>query len=129
MTRYGRFIGTVQTEWLHERGKDRQMRLLRDFFFVDRRGIMWSAPAGSIVDGASIPRVFWRLCDPFIGDYRQASVVHDVACQRREHASADVHRMFYEAMRAGGVRPVQAFLMWAAVRLFGPRFSGGWRRT
>ena len=70
------------------------------------------------MDGASIPRFFWRFIgSPFIGRYRRASVIHDVHCNLKCHSSAQVHRVFYEMM-------LKAWAMWLAVRLFGPRFKG-----
>ena len=51
------------------------MILLEDVSFTSK-GKIWTAPAGSVIDGASIPRFFWRVIgSPFIGYYRRASVV------------------------------------------------------
>jgi hypothetical protein len=60
---------------------------------------------------------------PFIGDYRRASVVHDVACERHEKTSRDAHRMFYEAMLTDGTSKPRALLFYTAVRLFGPQWD------
>jgi hypothetical protein len=49
------FEGQVRTQWLRHRGPDRKMRLLEDFVFVDDQNVRWEAPAGSTIDGASIP--------------------------------------------------------------------------
>jgi hypothetical protein len=117
------FVGDVETRWLHERGDDRRMQLLKPFAFQDRHGVLWEAPNGWIVDGASIPRFFWRLCDPFVGDYRLASVVHDVACDQKTRPWQQVHRMFYEAMVCAGVPKWKARLMGAAVFVFGPHWK------
>ena len=54
-----RFEGEVRTQWLRHRGPDRRMKLLEDFAFVDDNGVRWEAPAGSVVDGASIPEFLW----------------------------------------------------------------------
>lgn len=116
-----RFVGEIDTRWLSD---GRRMKLLSSYEFIDSRGIQWFAPAGWIIDGASIPRFFWRACDPFIGRYRNASVVHDVYCDTKERPSHAVHAMFHEAMLAGGCPRWKAWLMWQAVRLFGPRFQG-----
>ena len=100
------------------------MTLNERVVFVDNRHNRWIAEAGRKIDGASIPRFFWRFIGgPFSGKYRRASVVHDVYCEDRTQPSRDVHAMFYNAMRADGVSSVKAWLMWAAVRLFGPRFD------
>jgi len=120
------FEGEVRTEWLREPGDDRTMRLLAEFVFVDSTGHRWTAVPGDTVDGASIPRMLWSVVgSPFIGDYRRASVLHDVACQRRDRPSKDVHRMFYEAMRAVSNHASTALKFRTAVRLFGPSWTIG----
>ena len=40
---------------------------------------------------------------PLDGPYRNASIVHDVACVSMTDPWDDVHFMFYEACRCGGV--------------------------
>lgn len=118
------FIGEVRTEWLTETGPDRLMQLIDDFTFVDPRGKRWDAPAGRKINGASIPPILWSVAgSPFTGDYRRASVVHDVACQDMTKPSKAVHRMFYDAMVCDGVSEAQAVEFYAAVRLFGPSWS------
>ena len=101
------------------------MRILREFSFVDSAGYRWTARPGEVVDGASIPEVLWSkvVGTPFIGDYRRASVVHDVACNRHEKTSREVHRMFYEAMLEDGTSKERALLFYTAVRLFGPQWD------
>lgn len=99
----------------------RLVRLARDLRFRDRRGAIWRVPEGYVFDGASIPRVFWRVIGgPLDGPYRDASVVHDYLCDHPQVPWRVAHLIFWEAMRARGVRPLKAWLMWAAVRLFGP---------
>jgi hypothetical protein len=119
----GQFQGTVKTEWIDDSSK---MRLLDDFGFVDAKGVTWSAPKNSLIDGASIPRELWCVVGlPYSGKYRRASVVHDVACDKRDHSWQDVHRMFYEACLAGGVAEQTAKLMYGAVYRFGPKWTTG----
>ena len=123
------FEGDVRTLWLVEGevgddGPDRRMQVLEDFAFVDPNGVRWLAPAGSKIDGASIPRMLWSIAgDPFIGPYRRASVLHDVACDDRTRPSKVVHRMFYDAMVADGTGEAQAVEFYTAVRLFGPHWD------
>ena len=79
------YIGRVAVEWIESEGPDREMRLLEDFSFRDQDGTEWTVPAGSKVDGASIPRTFWAIVGPpFVGDYRRASVIHDHYCNTKE---------------------------------------------
>ncbi len=61
------------------------MKLLYNFTYEDPNGLLWNAPGGSIVDGASIPRIAWKVVGtPFYGKYRDASVIHDVACEDKK---------------------------------------------
>jgi hypothetical protein len=121
LPKYGKFVGQVRTEWLET--DNRSMRILADFGYVDPTGKLWMAPADSIVDGASIPWPFWSVIGgPFEGPYRSASVVHDVACERKIDQWKDVHRMFYHACRCGGAGEYQAKIMYWAVYHFGPRW-------
>ena len=118
------FIGEVRVLWRKQEGPDRLMELLEDFTFVDPNAKQWVAPKGRQIDGASIPRILWTIAgDPFIGDYRRASVLHDVACVDKTEPHKSVHRMFYDAMICDGVDREAAVKFYAAVRLFGPKWS------
>ena len=120
----GTFHGEVITKWIqHDAKRDRCMELLSDFVYVDPNYQVWCAHTGSTVDGASIPRWLWTIMGaPFVGNYRRASVLHDVACKERKQPHQDVHRMFHNAMLCDGVPPRKARLMYWAVSLFGPRW-------
>jgi hypothetical protein len=122
-----RFDGDVNAIWLRHGGSDRDMQLIADFAFIDSRGVRWNAPAGRIINGANIPEILWSSAvgTPYIGDYRRASVVHDVACDDKTRPHEEVHYMFYEAMLCDGVSEEQAVLMYTAVRLFGPKWPAG----
>lgn len=118
---FGRFEGRVIAEWT---GDGRNMRLIEDFAYIDGTGRIWRAPAGSIINGASIPQAFWSFIGgPFEGPYRNASVIHDVACEDQSASWEDVHRAFYDACRCGGVSDSKAKLMYWAVYRFGPRWE------
>ena len=70
--KYGKFMGDVIAQWLDD---GRLMKLTAPFAYIDPEGERWEAPAGSIVDGASIPQFAWSLIGgPFEGKYRKASV-------------------------------------------------------
>ena len=117
----GKYIGDVVAKWLDD---GRTMELQQDFAFVDPSGTEWISPKGSKVDGASIPRVAWTLIGgPFEGKYRNASVIHDVACQQQTRPWQVVHRVFYDAMLASGVDSTKALTMYAAVLIKGPKWS------
>jgi len=124
---WGRFDGQVIARWEDD---GRTMTLVEPFAYIDPREARWPAPAGAVVNGASIPRPFWSLIGgPFAGDFRDASVVHDVACEARDRPWRAVHRMFYEACRCGGVGAVKAKTMYYAVFHFGPRWRVEERTT
>ncbi|TGE14967.1 DUF1353 domain-containing protein [Hymenobacter elongatus] len=123
---FGTFSEDPQATWLTGPydATDRNMELLRDFWFKDPAGTTWRAPQGSVVNGASIPAPLWSTVgSPYTGAYRRASIVHDVACDLSMHApnpqaarsAADY--MFYQACRAGGCSAAEAELLYVGVRL------------
>lgn len=119
-----RFFGSVKTEWLRNEGPDRLMKLLEDFSFLDSQGKMWTAPEGSIVDGASIPKFFtWIIGDPLVGDYRNASVIHDAYCKTQTRSYKETHEVFCEMLKELGLVSWKRNLMCFAVKSFGPRWS------
>ncbi len=96
------------------------MTLLSELRYTDPKGVAWTAPAGAIVDGASIPRYLWSLMGgPFEGRYRNASVLHDVAYEKQDRPWGDCDRMFYNAMRCSGVSAVEAKTMYYTLYKFG----------
>ena len=121
----GEFSATPKIEFIDTPGApNRTVRVIEDFTFTEAAtGTVWQAPSGSLVDGASIPRVLWTLVgSPFTGDYFYASIVHDVACQLRSRPWPEVHYMFYLACLAGGTKRGRAKYMYLAVRNFGPHW-------
>ncbi len=65
---FGRFQGNVATKWITD---DLEMQLVDDFHYVDPQDKRWTAPAGSVINGASIPSVFWSVIGgPFEGRFR-----------------------------------------------------------
>lgn len=122
-SRFGSFIGKVVAAWNND---GRTMTLMEPFAYLDPKGRRWNAPVGSQVDGASIPQFAWSFIGgPFEEKYRNASVIHDVACIERRYDWQDVHLAFYTGMLAAGVSQIKAKVMYAAVFHFGPR----WPRT
>jgi hypothetical protein len=120
---FGHWHSNEQTEWLPD---GRCMLLTKESVFDQHDGhpMTWTAPAGAHTDGASIPKIFWSAVGgPFEGKYRQAAVNHDYACQVKDHPWKDVHRMFYDGMRASGESAWRAKLMYFAVYFFGPRWG------
>src|SRR5947209_12649906 len=115
--KWGHYSGYVEARWEND---GRSMTLLSELRYSDPQGVVWIAPAGSQVDGASIPRSLWSFMGgPFEGKYRNASVLHDVAYEQKNHPPAEVDRMFYNAMRCSGVSAVEAKTMYYALLRFG----------
>lgn len=118
---YGVFSSDPRTIWMTEPKADRRMELLDSITFTGAAGRVWDAPKGHRVDGASIPRALWTLVgSPYTGDYRRASILHDVACDRHPHDGPERQagdEMFYAACRAGGCGRLEAKLLFLGVRL------------
>ena len=115
--KWGYYSGLPETRWDSD---GRSMTLLSELRYTDPNGQIWIAPAGAVVDGASIPRSCWSLMGgPFEGKYRNASVLHDVAYEERKRPWQDCDRMFYNAMRCSGVGMVEAKTMYYALYKFG----------
>ncbi|MGB5861105.1 MAG: DUF1353 domain-containing protein [Pseudomonas aeruginosa] len=83
-------------------------------------------PAGYLTDGATVPRLFWWLIPP-LGQYGQASVLHDYLREKRYVLRNDVEVMlsiketddiFLEAMTALEVPAWKRYLMYSAVRVY-----------
>jgi len=116
-SKWGYYSGEPVTRWNPD---GRTMTLESELRYTDPEGVVWIAPAGSVVDGASIPRYLWSIMGgPFEGKYRDASVLHDVAYGHRNRPWQDCDRMFYNAMRCGGVSAVEAKTMYYTLYKFG----------
>src|SRR4051812_24280715 len=114
---WGYYSGPIETRWETD---GRTMTLMNELRYTDPKGVVWIAPAGSVIDGASIPRALWSFMGgPFEGKYRNASVLHDVAYDQRNKPPAVVDRMFYDAMRCSGVGATEAKTMYYALLRFG----------
>lgn len=104
----------------------RSVRLVDDLAFYDSADLCWPVPAGTICDGASIPRIFWSIVGgPFEGSYRDASIIHDWYCDTRSRTWQSTHRMFFEACLAAGVDHAKAKTLYLAVYWRGPRWEIG----
>lgn len=119
---HGRFLSGLDLYVPLEESRD--FVLNSPLEFVDPAQRRWLVPSGTTVNGASIPRFFWTFIGgPWDGRYNLPSVVHDYFVTTKSRPWQDVHRVFYNAMRANGVGSVKAALMYAAVLRFGPRWT------
>ena len=115
--KWGYYSGSPVTRWEND---GRSMTLLSELRYTDPKGVVWIAPAGAKVDGASIPRSLWTFMGgPFEGKYRNASVLHDVAYDQHTRTWQECDRMFYNAMRCSGVSAVEAKTMFYSLYRFG----------
>ena len=104
------------------------IRLNRDFFYADSEYCDdVRTPAGFTSDGASVPRILWRIYPPF-GQYLEAAVVHDYFCVLGHRGESPIDyiaaaKVFREAMQVCGVSKWRRNKMYWAVRLGGPKFK------
>jgi len=75
---------------------------------------------GFVTDGASIPRMLWRIVGhPFMGKVLPAALVHDGLYQTEALPRAECDAIFRELLLANGVNKVKAWSMWVGVRIGG----------
>lgn len=103
-------------------GKSRLFRLKEDYRVSTSKGVI-TIPKGTLTDGASVPRVFWNIFDPF-GKYFPAALLHDylykiVAGDKYNFTRKEIDLLFKEAMFNCGVDWMTRETVYRAVRLFG----------
>mgnify|MGYP006096820207 CR=1 FL=1 len=98
--------------------------LVEAFSFTDPKGVKWNVPKGAQVNGASIPTFLWVVAGtPFVGLYRNASIIHDHYCNVKTRTWQATHLVFYDAMICAGVSRAEATSKYWAVYHFGPRWN------
>ena len=115
--------------------EESQLKALdQPLIFTQADGTIWTAPIGTLTDGASIPEAALPLIgDRFDPRYLNAAIVHDAYSQTdnaavtveqyRRRSWQSTHRMFYEACLVGGTPKALAKTMYAAVLIGGPRWE------
>lgn len=96
--------------------------LLTDFRASTSLGII-TMPAGFLTDGASVPRIFWPIFQPF-GEYFPAAILHDFLYSKSSTAKFPYSRkqaddLFKEAMFNVGVGWLSRGIIHGSVRSFG----------
>lgn len=63
------FRGGFEFRWLSTPNEShRRVQLLSEVVFESKDGTLWTVPAGTNVDGASIPRLLWTFAgSPYVG--------------------------------------------------------------
>jgi hypothetical protein len=116
------FPDTIQLEDVGMSGESRIFRTLTKFrFFSEKHGLI-EVPAGTLTDGASIPRAFWNILSPF-GLYFNAALPHDFlySPKNKKFNRKAADEILLEGMVVLGVNPFRRFLIYRAVRAFGWR--------
>lgn len=91
------------------------------FFFRDKYSLKHYVPAGTITDGASIPRALWLIAGhPREGDIAQAAACHDVLYRRGLVTRKRADEILIEGMECLGASWIKRKLVWAGIR------AGGW---
>ena len=105
---------------------NRQYRIVVSYILVFG-GLSVRVPSGFCFDGASIPRVLWRLFHPMQPRFLAAALVHDwlykikgVHDWGHDMTRKEVDLLFYHMLRTDGVSLVKAQAMYRGVR------AGGW---
>lgn len=85
-------------------------------------------PKGYCYDGASIPRVFWRLIGSNTDNsFLIPALIHDTMCEHHEYTDNDrafSTKVFNALLKAGKVNPVKRFMMKNSVACFQTLFCG-----
>lgn len=101
---------------------------LRKSLLFNFRGVRISVPSGFKSDGASVPRMFWRLVFPPLDrNAIRAAIIHDYLYRMDSFGLSrkETDILFFGLMIIDGVDPSRAYLAYLGVRLFG---SLSWRQ-
>lgn len=91
-------------------------------FRLDGIETVYTVPAGTKTDLASIPKFVPRAIAEKVDKHIEAAVVHDLMCVKRPYTSAIAADVFDAGMLAAGVPAWRRKLMAQAVRMFGPQW-------
>jgi len=101
--------------------------VLTDLVYEAKSGEVFTVPAGTPTDFASIPRALTALL-PKNGRYDRAAVLHDKLYQTGEVPKSRADDLFCEAMDSLGVGMVLRRTLWLGVRMGGGFAWRGHRR-
>ncbi len=114
----------IRDEWVHLKkrvqplgGKD--MMTLSDDLTAEWDGLEILVKAGYRTDGASIPRLAWRVVGNPWEEYLAAAVVHDILYETEALEREDADRCFLDLMEFCGVGKIRRAIMYRAVKVFG----------
>lgn len=94
-------------------------RELMEDVVVEFNGCIFTVPAGTCGD-SSIPRFAWRVCGaPTTGPNLLAGIIHDRLYDTKLFDRRSCDQVLYEVLVLLKKPVLLAYVMWAAVRLFG----------
>lgn len=96
-------------------GDGRSFVLLESFTYTAKSGEVITVPAGTASDGASTPRILWRLIPPF-GPYWKPAFLHDYLYRNTARLKAECDLLLLEAMISCGVGQIEAEVIYQGVR-------------
>ena len=98
---------------------------------VKQRSYGFTIPKGYCYDGASIPRMFWRIIGaPTDNRFLIPALIHDVLCEHHEYIDSDrafSTEVFNALLEASGVWSCKRFFMKNSVGCFQTLFCG-WKK-
>ena len=99
-------------------GNDTWLRTLEEIHFA-LAGVEYTVPAGFECDGASIPRVFWRIIGPPMDcDYIVEAIIHDWIYRFQPVSRHVADRDFFNRLKKPGLK-IRRYLIYISVALFG----------
>ena len=101
-----------------ETSDGRVFSLLEAFSYTRKDGQVVEVPVGSESNGASTPRLLWRVFPPF-GRYWKAAFLHDHLYERGEYEKTFCDETFMESMEWLGVPETVARTLYEGVHLLG----------
>ncbi len=124
----GNFSGPLVVEITEREIAGRTLAVTRGMFRyqgdVGEQSVDVLVPDAFETDFASVPRLFWWLVPP-LGRYAKATVIHDYLYVTGELSRALADDVLYQAMLDLRVKAWLAWIIYAAVRLWGFFY---WRR-
>lgn len=98
--------------------------------YINERIQKFTIPRGYTWDGATIPRIFWRLIGTNTSpEFLIPSMIHDVLCEHHEYVQHDryfstiiLERLLY----CSGVCPIKRWMMKHSVDNW-QKIAGGWK--
>lgn len=109
-------MGHVLVKML-KRGRNTVCVTLKEENYLTSKGF-FHVPAGFESDGASLPRIFWRLLGhPFSMDYLREAILHDFFYRLQDVSRKVADQLFFELIKKQ--MPVRSRLIYWSLRAFG----------